>query len=202
MKRRKAASRKISLALALAVLCGGCGRGGSSGEEAALAMQKRLSHLTRAEGEVQLWAEYDTKSFSCVLEVEYDRETGGKLTIVEPELAEGIEIGVGENGLTISDGAFILDTGAILSDGTAPVESLGTLWHLARDGVLAETAVDAGTVTALFRSGESEPGVGLEGSVSFDAATGALESGELYEDGTRVVEIQFRDWTLETDLDE
>lgn len=200
MKRRKAASRKISLALALGLLCG-CGSGGNAGETAALAMQKRLNHLTRATGEVQLRAEYDTKSFVCVLDVEYDRETGGRLTFLEPELAEGIAIGAGENGLTISDGAFILDTGAILSDGTAPVESLGTLWHLARDGVLAEAEADAGEVTALFRDGESEPGVGLEGSITFDAATGELEGGELFEDGVRVVEMKLRAWTLETDLD-
>lgn len=190
---KAAAARKMSLALALslALILAGCGKENKA-EREALEIQALLRNLEAAAGEVKLEAEYDETVFSCVLDVAYDRAEGCKMTFLEPEEVEGVTVGLKENGLTLGYGDFVLDTGPLLSDSTAPVAALGTLVRLAAEGTLTQAAADADSVELRFRGEDS----GLEGWARFSSPEHAPLEAELYEDGARVVTLRFREFTL------
>lgn len=191
---KTAAVRKMSLALALslALIFAGCGKENKA-EREALEIQELLRNLESAAGEVKLEAEYDETVFSCVLDVAYDRAEGCKMTFLEPEEVKGVTVGLKEKGLTLGYGDFVLDTGPLLSDSTAPVAALGTLVRLAAEGALTQAAADADSVELRFCG---EEGDGLEGWARFSSPEHAPLEAELYEDGARVLTLQFRAFSL------
>lgn len=195
LKRRKGFLRRISLCLTLVGLLTGCG-GGEKGEKLALEIQKEWQNMTGCAGEVRLEGEYAARHFECVLNVAYQRPSGGTLTFVEPELVEGITLGMSEKGLVLGYGDVLLDAGPVTSEGITPVESLWVLYDLGTNGFLSAVETDADSVTATFRRDDAPAGTGLEGVVCFDAATHLPLAAELYEDGARVIAAQFRDLSL------
>lgn len=201
MERRGALPRKMTLLAAALALTVGCETGSKNAEKLALEIQKEWSHMTACEGEMRLKAEYDQASYEWVVALEGGGETGWRMTFSQPQEVDGITVSVGEDGLSIAQGEVVLDTGAVLSDGTAPAESIVTLQRLIGEGYLAAAAADTDRVTATYRQEEGGDG-GVEGIVSFDSATHAPLSAELYEDGVLRVQMEFRAMSVTTDLAE
>lgn len=198
MKHRRGFLRRISLCLTLVGLLTGCGEE-TRGETLALEIQKEWQSMTGCAGQVKLEGEYADKHFECVLDVAYQRSSGGTLTFVEPELVEGITLGMSEKGLTLGYGDVLLDAGPVTGEGISPVESLWLLYELVDEGFLSAVEVDADSVTATFRRDDNPAGTGVEGTVCFSAATHAPLTAELYEDGARVIALQFRDFSRTED---
>lgn len=177
------------------LLLAGCGGGGktSSSEALALAIQKDFAAMTTCSCQVALTADYETRVFDYVLDVTYDA-SGADLTIVEPELARGVSAHI-EAGQTqlVYDG-FSLDAGPLTADGLSPVEAVPAFYQAISAGYIATVDAAGETLTVTYRDGESQPGVGLETVVTFDAKTHAPLEGELFYDGTRVVTAQVKDF--------
>lgn len=190
MGRVKAVPLMMSL-----LLLAGCGGGGktTSSEELALAIQKDFASMTTCSCQVALTADYETRVFDYVLDVAYD-VSGADLTIVEPEIARGVtaHIEAGQTQL-VYDG-FSLDAGSLTADGLSPVETVPAFYRAISQGYIANLDGNGETLTVTYRPGESQPGVGLETVVTFDARTKTPLWGELFYDGTRIVTAQVKDF--------
>lgn len=186
--------KAIPLMISLLVLAGcGGGEGSVSGEELALAIQKDFRTMTACSCQVALTADYETRVFDYVLDVAYDT-SGVDLTIVEPDIAQGVtaHIAAGQTQL-VYDG-FSLDAGPLTADGLSPVEAVPTFYRAISEGYIAALDAAGETLTVTYRDGESQPGTGLETVVTFDAKTRTPLWGELYSDGVRVVSAQAKDF--------
>lgn len=189
MGRCKAVPLMISL-----LLLSACGGGNASSDETlALDIQKDFATMTGCSCQVALTADYETRVFDYVLDVAYD-VSGADLTIVEPEIAKGVtaHIEAGQTHL-VYDG-FSLDAGPLTADGLSPVETVPAFYRAISAGYIANLDGNGETLTVTYRDGESQPGVGLETVVTFDAKTRTPLWGELFYDGTRIVTAQVKDF--------
>lgn len=164
------------------------------GEDLALELQKEFGRMTACSCQVALSADYETRVFDYVLDVTYDVTSGAGLTIVEPELARGVtaRIQAGQTQL-IYDG-FSLDAGPLTEGGLSPLETLPTLYRAITQGYIAEVDLAGETVSVTYRDGADTPGTGLESVVVFDAKSHAPLTGEIFNDGVRIVTVQVRDF--------
>lgn len=169
-----------------------------TGEELAIALQREFATMTACSGQVSLTADYETRVFDYVLDVTYDSVGGATLTIVEPEIARGVaaRIRAGETQLVYDD--FSLDAGPITDSGISPVEAVPTFYREISQGYMAGMDMAGGLLTVVYRESDAQPGTGLETVVVFDAKTHMPLTGELYWDGTRVVEAQVKDFQMMT----
>ena len=176
----------LMMSLCLLTACGGSGGGRSDGETLALEIQREFAAMTACSARVELEADYETRVFTCVLDAAYDRDTGGSLTVVEPELVRGVGIRFSPEGTELTYGGFSLETGDLTGEGLSPAEVVPVLYRAVARGFAAAVRLEGETLTVTYRAGDRAPGEGLEAVVTFDAADHAPLSGELYWDGTRV----------------
>ncbi len=191
--------RVVPLMMSLLLLAG-CGGGGGepTGEDLALRLQKEYAQMTACSGRVRLTAEYETKTFECVVDLVYDNTTGATITLVEPEIAKGVAAHISRDGTTLTYRDFSLDAGPLTADGLAPVEALPTLYGLFTGGYSASAQLDETALTVSCRQGDDPAGTGLEGTLMFEPETLALQTGELYCDGVRVLTAQVEEFQMMT----
>lgn len=177
------------------LLLGGCGgRGETSGEDLALDIRKEFAAMTACSCQVALTADYETRVFDYVLDVTYDASSGARLAIVEPEIARGVTAAIQAGQTQLVYDGFSLDAGPLTGDGLSPLEAVPALYRAVAQGYIAAVDLGEGTLSVTYRDGESEPGVGLEAVVCFDAQSHAPLTGELYSDGARIVQVQVKDF--------
>lgn len=190
MKRRL---RWFPLMISLILLAGcaaGGGQGKKSGEELALELQREFAHMTACNGRFALTADYGERTFECVVEAVYDQVTGGTLTVVEPELIQGVRATFQAGSTALSYDEFSLETGPLTDEGLSPMETLPTLWRQISQGYIAAVGEGKGTLTVTYRADTQTPGSGLEAAVVFDTESGKPTVGELFWDGSRVVTVE------------
>lgn len=192
--------RALPLMMSLFLLagCAAGGEGEKTGEELAIEIQKEFAAMTACSGQVSLTADYETRIFDYVLDVTYDSVSGAALTIVEPQIAQGVtaRLKAGETQLVYDD--FSLDAGPITDSGLAPVEAVPTFYREISQGYIAGIELSGGLLSVTYRESGQDPGTGLETVVVFDAKTRMPLSGELYWDGARVMEAQLKDFQMMT----
>lgn len=189
MGRFKAVPLMMSL-----LLLAGCGEGKTGSSEAlALAIQKDFATMTTCSCQVALTVDYETRVFDYVLDVAYDA-SGADLTIVEPELAQGVTAHIASGQTQLVYDGFSLDAGPLTEDGLSPVETVPAFYRAISEGYIANLDGNGETLTVTYRDGESQPGVGLETVVTFDAKTKTPLWGELFYDGARIVTAQVKDF--------
>lgn len=189
----------VPLMMSLFLLAGCAGSGEQetqTGEELALTLQGEFSRMTACTGRFALTADYGERTFEYVIDATYDQVTGGTLTIVEPELIRGVaaNIRAGETAL-VYDG-MSLETGLLTDEGVSPMEALPTFWKQVAQGYIAAVEESKGKLTVTYRPDGQTPGAGLEATVVFDTESHKPTGGELFWDGSRVVEVQVRDFEI------
>lgn len=191
--------RLVPLMMTLALLAGCAGNGGQekeTGEDLALALQREFSHMTACAGRFSLTADYGERAFECVVDAAYDQVTGGTLTIVEPELIQGVtaKFKAGETSLVYDD--ISLETGPLTDEGLSPMETLPTLWRQIAQGYIAAVEEGDKTLTVTYRAEGQSPGTGLEATVTFDTQTREPTRGELSWDGARVAAVEVQEFEM------
>ena len=186
--------RALPLMMSLLLLTGCGGRGEKTGEDLALELQQEFARMTACSCQVALTADYETRVFDYVLDVVYDQTGGARLTIVEPEIAQGVAASI-QNGQTqlVYDG-FSLDAGPLTLDGLSPMETVPTFYRAITEGYIAGVDLAGETVEVTYRDPETAPGVGLETVVVFDAREHKPLTGELFYDGQRIVAVTVKDF--------
>lgn len=191
--------RLFPLMMSLILLAGCAAKGGQerqTGEELALALQREFGSMTACTGRFALTADYGERAFEWVLDAAYDQVTGGTLTIVEPELVQGVTATVNADGAALSYDGFSLETGPLTDDGISPMEALPTLWRQIAQGYVAAVEEGKGTLTVTYRPDGQTPGTGLEAVVAFDTESRKPTAGELFWDGTRVLTAEVLDFQM------
>ena len=95
-----------------------------------------------------------------------------------------------------------LETGPLDDTGLSPLSAAPALLRCAREGFIAESALEtvgeSECLKVVCRDPEVQPGTGTEVSLWFDAGTHALKQGEILSDGARIVACIFTQFSMTT----
>lgn len=188
--------RAIPLMMSLLLLAGCAGGGEGSEEDVALAIRRNFLDMTGCTGRLSITADYEARTFDCVLDVVYDTVGGATVTVVEPELVAGVSAHLAPEGSTLTYDTVSLETGPVTDEGLSPMETPVTLYRAVTEGYLAAWDMDETGVYLTYRDGTSEPGQGLETAVTFDKATLYPTAFSLSWDGKQVISGKFESFTM------
>jgi len=168
-------------------------------EELALTIRGEYLALESLSASMDVTADYGARVYDFALTAAVSGEET-VLTLTEPEWAAGLTARItGEEGKLEYDG-LILETGPLDESGLSPVGAVPFLLRGAREGFIAESALETVGETECLRmtcrDPEALPGTGTELSLWFDAATHGLVRGEILSDGFRVIDCVFTDFVM------
>jgi len=179
-----------------------CGQGESQGEELALQIRTELIAMASCSGEMEVVADYGDRVYDFVLDFSYEKDGNTVLTVVNPDMLQGITMTIeqGETMLTY-DGAS-LETGQLSADGLSPISAFPTILSQMMEGYIAETAIETlsnetETVHVCIRDPEQTQGTGSETNIWFDTSTHLPVQAELSTDGYTVIRCDFLSFTME-----
>lgn len=188
--------RAIPLMMSLLLLAGCAGGGEGSEEDVALQIRRNFLAMTGCTGRLNVTADYEARTFDCVLDVVYDSVGGATVTVVEPALVAGVSAHLAPEGTTLTYDTVSLETGPVTDDGLSPMETPVTLFRAVTEGYLAAWDGDEGAVHLTYRDGTSSPGSGLETAVTFDRETLYPTEFSLSWDGKQVISGRFESFEM------
>ena len=182
------AAKQTGLLLALCLLLTGCGR--SRGEEAVRKWAETLNGTGDLAFTAAVRAEYAQKTARFTLRYEED-ESGGRVTVLAPELIQGITARVAPGGTTLEYDSVVLDTGSLDSLGLSPLSAMPMLLRAMRVGHIDSVWEEDGKTVAQF-----EPDDLLRCTVWFEKGSMRPMRAELMTDGHVTVYLDISDWQL------
>ena len=180
--------KRICLPL-LALLClllAACGK--SRGEETVRNFAARLNEAPALSFTAGVRAEYEKKTARFTLRYEED-ETGGRVTVLAPELIQGVTAHVSPGSTTLEYDTVVLDTGSLDALGLSPLSSLPVMVRAMRVGHIDSVWEEDGKTVCQF-----EPDDQLRCTVWFDKGDMRPLRAELMTDGRVTVYLELRDW--------
>lgn len=161
----------------------------SRSEEAVRDFSVRLNETETLSFTAGVRAEYAKKTARFTLRYEED-ETGGRVTVLAPELIQGISAHVSPGSTTLEYDTVVLDTGSLDSLGLSPLSSLPAAVRAMRLGHIDSVWEEDGRRVAQF-----EPDDQLRCTVWFEKDAMRPVRAELMTDGRVTVYLEFRDWS-------
>ena len=161
----------------------------SRSEEAVRDFAVRLNETETLSFTAGVRAEYAKKTARFTLRYEED-ETGGRVTVLAPELIQGISAHVSPGSTTLEYDTVVLDTGSLDSLGLSPLSSLPAAVRAMRLGHIDSVWEEDGRSVAQF-----EPDDQLRCTVWFEKDGMRPVRAELMTDGRVTVYLEFRDWS-------
>lgn len=192
--------RILAGVLMMTLLLAGCAGGSQTAtpEDRALALRQEWQGLTACSGTADLTADYGDRVFDCRLSFTYDTVTGLVLTVETPQLLSGLTARMSPEGAALTYDGVSLETGPLTDRGISPLEGLPTLYTQLVSGYLAAAEENEGELLLTLRSGDTEPGTGLETELTFDAERRLPLWGALSWDGARVLTATFENVQMMT----
>lgn len=188
----------LRMILPLLLLTACAGERVSEAEELTNRARTAYLELTACAGSASVTADYGVRVYDYALDFSYEREGETVLTLTAPEDVAGVTatIAQGETGLEF-DGVAV-ETGPVDPSGLSPLDAIPALLRYAREGYVAECALEGeeNTLHLLCRDPEKGPGEGLECELWLDGESLALLRGELSQGGLTVIQCRFSDWTM------
>ena len=178
--------RYFPLLLCLCLLLTGCGK--SRAETAYESFAERLGQAGSLSFTAQLRAEYERKTARFTLSYTED-ETGGRVTVLAPELIQGVTAHVAPGGTTLEFDSVVLDTGSLDSYGLSPLSSMPILAAALREGHVDSAWDEDGKHVV-----QLEPRDGMRCTVWFEPEGMTPLRAELISDGRVTVVLEIRDW--------
>ncbi len=188
--------RAIPLMMSLLLLAGCAGGGEGSEEDVGLELRRNFLAMTGCTGRMSVTADYEARTFDCVLDVVYDSVGGATVTVVEPELVAGVSAHLAPEGTTLTYDTVSLEVGPVTDEGLSPMETPVTLYRAVTAGYLAAWDGDETAVRLTYRDGTSSPGSGLETAVTFDRASLHPTEFSLSWDGKQVISGKFESFEM------
>jgi outer membrane lipoprotein-sorting protein len=176
----------LPLLLCFCLLLGGCGK--SRAETAYESFAERLNRADALSFTAQLRAEYERKTARFTLSYTED-ETGGRVTVLAPELIRGVSAHVAPGGTALEYDSVVLDTGSLDSFGLSPLSSMPILAKALREGHVDSAWDEDGKHCV-----QLEPQDGMRCTVWFEPETMTPLRAELISDGRVTVVLEIRDW--------
>ena len=173
------------LLLSLALLLTGCGK--NRGESDFRAFSERLNNLETLSFSAQVRAEYEHKTARFALSYAEDGE-GGRVTVVAPELIQGVTAHVSPGSSTLEYDTVVLDTGSLDAFGLSPLSSLPAMLRAMRTGHVDSVWEEDGKTVVMLESDDT-----LRCCVWFSKEMRPVRA-ELSRDGRVTVYLDISDW--------
>ena len=177
--------RLYPILLCLCLVLTGCQRHDIESEFSALS--QRLNQAQFLSFTANIRAEYEDKTARFTLSYEEDSE-GGTVTVIAPELIQGIKARVAPGGTQLQYDTVVLDTGALDNFGLSPLSSLPLLVKAMKSAHLDSCWEEDG-----IRVLQLQPEDELKCTVWFDEAMRPLRS-ELISGDRVAVYIEISNW--------
>lgn len=174
------------LLLSLALLLTGCGK--NRGESDFRAFSERLNNLETLAFSAQVRAEYEHKTARFALSYAEDGE-GGRVTVVAPELIQGVTARVSPGSSTLEYDTVVLDTGSLDAFGLSPLSSLPVMLRAMRTGHVDNVWEEDGKTVVMLESDDA-----LRCCVWFSKGEMRPVRAELSTDGRVTVYLDISDW--------
>ena len=187
----------MTLALPLAA-CGGPGHV-SEAEKLALEIRSQYLELTACSGHMDLTADYGRRVYDYGVDFSWEREGDTVLTLTAPENVAGVTASIRKGETALEYDGVMVETGELDRLGMTPVAALTTLLNCAREGYLAQCALEGEAEDQLLmvcRDPEEVPGTGMQAQLWFDPADGKLLRGELGCDGVTELFCTFTEFEM------
>lgn len=183
------------IALLFLSACAG-GTGVSKAEELALAIRGEYLEATACSAAVAVTADYGQRVYQYEMDITVTEEET-VLSLSAPETVAGVTARIqGDEGLLEYDGIAV-ETGPLNGGGLTPVSAVPALLEAARSGYMTSCMLEeeSGLLRVDCRDPEGTPGQGVETTLWFDAESHALTRGEILNDGVRVIDCTFSQFT-------
>lgn len=184
--------------------CGAPGAGGRAGNEAEkLLTGTRNLYLDMAgcSGHADLTADYGERVYNYGVDFTWEKEGETLLTITAPENIAGTTARIHRGETALEYDGVMMATGPLDAAGLTPIDALPALLEYAREGFLAECALeDDGSgqrLRVVCRDPEDTPGTGVEAQLWFAPDTGFLLRGEISESGFTVIQCNFTAFAIQ-----
>ena len=178
--------RILILLLLCAALLSGCGK--NRGESDFRAFSERLNALDALSFTAQVRAEYEHKTARFALSYTEDAE-GGRVTVIAPELIQGVTARVSPGGSTLEYDTVVLDTGSLDAFGLSPLSSLPVMLRALRTGHVDSVWEEDGKLVVMLESDDA-----LRCCVWFSKGEMRPVRAELSTDGRVTVYLDISDW--------
>jgi outer membrane lipoprotein-sorting protein len=177
------------------LLLSGCAQGGTNpAEELALQLRTSYLNMTYYDAEANITADYGDQVFTYTLQVEAT-QSGGTLTVLEPEEVAGVAITWREGETTLIYDGISLETGALSPDGLSPTDCIPLILTALQRGSITEATLEEGEDSSLLVLSLDNPYELSQGSsqitVWADSETYALRRAEIAWEGATVVTAEF-----------
>ena len=188
--------------LCLLAACGGEAGTGNNTDELALDIRADYLSMSGCTARMDVTADYGERVYTYTLDLSYQKDGDTTLAVVAPEEVAGVTARLsGEETFLEFDGVS-LETGPLDDTGLSPLSAAPALLRCAREGFIAESALEtvgeSECLKVVCRDPEVQPGTGTEVSLWFDAGTHALKQGEILSDGARIVACIFTQFSMTT----
>lgn len=167
-------------------------------EELALIIRSEFLESTACTAKADVTADYGQRICQYKLDVSVTEEETS-LVITEPEIVAGITARIrGKEGLLEYDGISV-ETGPLNDEGLTPVSAIPALMEAVRSAYMTSCMLDEESGLLRVDCGDPEgvPGQGVEFTLWFDRESHALMRGEIMNDGFRVIDCTFTQFTKE-----
>lgn len=193
--------RACALMMTLVLLLSACGgKGGDQADELVQDVRSAYLAMETCTAHMELTADYGQRVFTYGMELSWQRDGETVLTLTSPENVAGTSavIAAGETALEYE--GVMVETGPLDGAGLSPIDAVPALLAYAREGFIAESALEERETGQWFhitcRDPENEPGAGLEGDLWFDPESYALLRGEISNGGFTVIQCDFTNFAM------
>lgn len=195
--RKALCALMMTLVLSLSA-CGGSQEPGA--EELALDIRAKYLEMTACTGHVALTADYGQRVYDYGVDFTWEREGETVLTLTAPENVAGISARIAQGETALEYDGMMVETGPLDGAGLSPVDAVPALLAYAREGFMAECALEdwdgEERLHITCRDPESSPGQGTEAQLWLEPDTGALLRGEVSADGATVIQGAFSAFSM------
>ncbi len=179
----------LLLALLLLPLAG-CASQGQSGEELALEIRGGYLASGLITTSCTVTADYGERVYDFSFDTVTTQEST-TLTLTAPQELGGLVVEVMCKDSALSYQGVLVETGALSEGGLTPVTAVPALLEGLQTGYIQSCLEGEGVLTLTCGDPDTPVGTGEELVLTLDSQTGNLLQGEIFADGTRVIDCTF-----------
>ena len=193
--------RLCALMMILTLTLAACGgEGGRGADEMMLETREKYLEMTDCSGHMDMTADYGRRVYEFGVDFSWAKGGETTLKLTAPENVAGATAHISKGETALEFGGAMLETGPLNSAGLTPIDALPALLGYAREGYLAECALEDWDGVELLhvtcREAEKPPGEGTEAQLWFVPESAVLHHAEISDGGETVLQCKFTDFSL------
>lgn len=185
--------RRFACALMIILCLSACKAGGDNSEQLALTQRTNMLAAGRCFMTAELSADYGDRVHEYTLSCEYVRNGDSVVTVIKPDIISGVSASISSGDSTLRFQDVSLDTGSIGDSGITPIGTLPAFARAWESGYINttcyETVGDTECLLVSYLVGYDREET--EYRTWFDKETMTPVKGEIYENGSVVIQCSF-----------